>query len=351
MNEKDIVYARKVFEAYIGTESIKEYNQEIKRLSIESGKNETYLRALLTEFENFCATQEEKEKIKEVRTRNNKKVYIEFVENITSLNNEEIKKQVLSKEIKKTEVVKRFKDYLEKIKDQEKIEIAKKVYAYIMSIYEEIENEEKEKQEKEKHDKVIELFNKIVNEGYITIKDFARENHSKYRMEKKQFIENLYRMKKYLEERNEYKYYEEMLDANRKFTYKQLEQKIDIMLKGLLDNYEKVSCENNYDIIDYYLEIGMNPNTFIELCEGFVDEKEITKLKHFFRYYADYEKYPDVQIPTTINIMGQQIPEEIINEILELMEEHNIQKRYVYICCKKYALGQLDKYLTISKKM
>ena len=49
--------------------------------------------------------------------------------------------------------------------------------------------------------------------------------------------------------------------------------------------------------------------------------------------------------------MGQQLSEEIINEILELMEEHNISKRYVYICCKKYALGQLDKYLTISKKM
>lgn len=250
----------------------------------------------------------------------------------------------MSKKLKKSEIDKRFKDYLEKIKDQEKLEKAQKVYDYITSVYDEITNENKKKTEKEEHDRVIELFNKIVDEGYITVKAFARDNYSKYGMGKTQFIENLNRLKKYLEERNEYKYYEERLNANRLFAYEKLKSKIKRMLEELPDNYEKVSCENNYDIIDYYLEIGMNPNTFIELCEGNVNEQELTRIKHFFRYYTNHEKYPDLQI-STINIMGQNISEQIKNELLELMERHNIHSKYFYICCKKYVLGQLDEYM------
>lgn len=323
-----------------------EYQKQLEIISQEYKLTVKYLNELLDDFYKLKATSEEKMKIREAKKRNTI-TYKQIVEKLISLNEEEIKKYIAEQKLTITKIKISFKKYIEQSTGKNINQIVA-TYEYIIRVYEQNKNGQKIKQDEEDYQNAINLFEQITKEGFFLISDFYNQRFRDNNMseeECKSFVYKHLRILKY-KYPEKYNYYLKKMNENRLRAYLKLKDKIEEMLAKLPDNY---------DIVDYYVNINMRIYPFKNLCEKFLKQEDKTKISKFISKYSE-EKYPYLPITQyqTITLKKgtiEELSEEIINLILEFMQQYNIPNNYFYICYKKYTKGELDKYMDIPVKV
>ena len=339
--ERDKELSRRVYEIYISTNNKSEYMQGIKELSKETNVMERYLLSLLEEFYEMYATKQEKEKIRQIRKRNNNNNYKKYVEDIMKISEEELKEKI--KQLNISDIKEFFGKYIKNEKNEEVIEKAKKLLEKLISLYEELKNKKIQDRRGETYTEAITMLDKIVNEGYFSIVQYKQEKFREYHISEEQLYLKAKRYLDFLKSKypEKYEYYKEKMEKNRLYTFNNLKPKIDEMINSL---------PNNYDIIDYYLNIGISTTLFKRLSKGLITQEEVIKINIFFSKYSE-TNYPMAQIYSGIPTCSEtRVTDEIETRVLDFMKEHRIPINYFFVCYRKYKSGKLDEYFHQKKK-
>ena len=338
--ERDKELSRRVYELYISTNSKIEYMQGIKELSNETNVAEKYLLSLLEEFYEMYATKKEKETIRQIRKRNSGNRYKKYVEEIIKMSEEELKEQI--KRLKIGDIKEFFGKYIKNETDKEIIEKVKRTFEKLINLYEEEKNNKIQEQRNKTYTAAIAMLDKLVDEGYFSIVQFKQEKFREYHISEEQLYLLVKRYLDLLKNKfpEKYEYYIDKMEKNRLYTFNNLKPKIEEMISSL---------PNNYDIIDYYLNIGIAMTLFKRLYNGLIAQEDEIKIKIFFSKYSE-NNYPMAQIYSGIPSTDKKVTDETETRVLNFMKEHKIPINYFFVCYKKYKSGKLDEYFHQKKK-
>lgn len=335
-----------IYQLFIESETKKEFFDE---LSKKTTKDHNHIKYLLEEYTK-TATPEEKQKIEAAKKRHkeNQQAASKSVEEICSMSEIELKEYILEcNKSKKTSGIKtKFKEYIKKngmlkeqaIKTLEKIEqICKEDY----------EKKKKEKAESNQQEKIEMLFT-IPALGFFREYDFCREYHNQYGMDHTSLKDLIEQIKNSLKKSKPdiLEKYKRLLLFNKEKAYEARKEKIKKML---------LLIPNEYDIIDFYLDMDMDINTFETMIKEKLSSEDYVKFRQFKERYVDsfsrsirQKEYTNAVISTSIN--GKEITPEIEELLLKFLEEHKIPNNYFIYCYYDYIEGKLDEYLNTKKR-
>lgn len=339
----DYQLALQVYEMFTSSKTIQEYRDKTKELSEQTNKTQKYLNSILEEYRNkFSKDQQQKIEQSKIIHKENQDTYIKVVEKLLQMDSEELKKYIKDKNIRNIKVF--IARYIDKAKDIILIEQAKILLKKIEKIHTQKEELKKVKKTEEIYQETIKLHEIMIKEGFFDYVDFVRYYHKNMNMNEEDFYVFMAKHRKSFlrqEYPKQYEYYQNKLKENKIRTFIAYHREIQTMLNFIPDNY---------DIIDYYINIGMSIDVFRRLCNGILDEKQIVSLNVFFDKYLDRMtnkiKYPVWEKMTNETIIkGKLVTEETETNLLEFMNKHNIPTNYFVICFEKYKKGELDEYL------
>ena len=332
--ERDKELSKKVYKLYISTDSMVEYLQKLKELSISENVDKKYLQRLLEEFDRMYATKQEKEEIKKIKKRNHEKKYVKFVENMMEMSEEELREYI--KALKMTDIKINFNNFINNSTDKSLIKKVEELLNHILEIYEQLKDNKKQNQKNQTYKLATEMFDEIVNNGYFSISQYRQEKFREYGISEDQFQSLAEKYFYYLKNNHseKFEYYKQKMEQNKKITYCNLKSKIDEMIEKLPDKY---------DIIEFYINIGLTPTAFKKLCNGLINKEDEIKIKIFFTKYSE-SNYPVSKVYDNIaKIKKKEI-------VIEFMKQYHIPLNYFFICHKKYKNGRLDEQIKSSKK-
>lgn len=328
-----------VYECCVESETLKEYNKKLEELSEQTNKKPKYLDELLIiYFEELPIEKQTKIKQARKRHKESKMTYIKFVERIISMTEEELLSFL--KTAKTNEIASFFERYLKKTTDIDLANKAKEKYEEIKIILEEQRTKRKNTIKQDLYEKATSLFEIMIKRGFFCFLQFKRECYKEFGISEDELEKIIVNAKNLLKNKypDEYKELEKQMEKNRILTFENKKDEITRMLSLIPDNY---------DIVDYYINIQMDIDIFSRLCKGLITEEARIKARKFFSKYIDMINY-SIKYPLWARITSESI---INNEILTLeeqeiilqfMKEYRIPNNYFTMVLEKYRKGTLE---------
>jgi hypothetical protein len=182
------------------------------------------------------------------------------------------------------------------------------------------------------------FFDKFVDLGFYSISDYMSFYNNKYDYHKnsliiKKFKENI---KKY--DLDSWKEYELCIEENRKKTFLILKDRITLFIS-------KLKMGESFDIIDYYMLVGVPIDSLIKLCNGFISDYDIVFIKKFVR------SYKSTRLLNYCQFSYDDPNYEEKNIVVQFLYNNNIPFEYFNCALAKYYSGGLEQYIGKSKKI
>lgn len=343
---------KNVFTIYVNSETAKEFNENLKKYIEDNKITKTtkYLRMLLEfykkELKSKKTTPEYKMLERARQAHKNASNYKIIVERLMNLSDENLKEYIQTNEISKIKI--KFETYIENETNPELVSMAKQTLEKIKLMKEELNNEQRQNQRDKKYEYAINLFDTIINNGFFDYVEFSRKMNNQYNVTQYEMYEIINRERAYIR----MKYPEIYEQYKVKLTHN--------AIKYCLEHYDALvrileSClfMDNYDIVDYYINIGLPIDTFQRLYYKLfemkiIGQQEKQELNKFIgKYFDQFMRAIYHENPIIINYElghdSQEIPEK--QQIIEFMKKYNIPDEFFQNCYKKYKKGELDEYI------
>lgn len=346
-----------VFTIYVNSQTSTEFKEKLKKYIKDNKITKTpkYLKALLAAYKEKLKSEKTTPEYKMLeRTREahkNASNYKTIVEQIIQMSDEELKEYIQKNEISKIKT--RFETYIKNETDSNLVNIAKLTLQKIKNIKEKLNNEQKQYQSNKRYEYAINLFDTIINNGFFDYLEFSRRMSEQYNVTQYEMNEIINRQRAYIRVKHP-EIYEQY---NIKLTHNAI--KYCLQYSGeLLRLLESCIFMDNYDIVDYYINIGLPIDTFKRLYNKLfqlqiIGQQEKLELNKFLCKYFDqcmraiYHENPII-IDYELGYDSQEIPEK--EQIIEFMKKYNIPDEFFQNCYKKYKKGELDDYITQTSK-
>jgi len=269
--------------------------------------------------------------------QNNKKVYEIIVNELLAMSPKEIEKYIQQK--KPSYYVEKIKIFIKNEKDNEKRKEVEKLLKTVEQIAEEI----KKRKIQEKHERAIFLYDTMIQRGFFNTNEFIRIMHNDFELsvtEMKNILSNgrTILRTKYGQQWEEYL---KKLQRN-KIRYYILHQR---QIRDMLIRIKN----QEYDIVDYYINFSMPSRVFIQLYRDLTETNiiqlgETATLNKFFNQYNalesnDSHNWSSANIDMLNGELISQSDRDIVDSI---MQRYDIPKCYFKLCLKKYKNGEFD---------
>lgn len=269
--------------------------------------------------------------------KNNKNVYEIIVNELLAMSPKEIEKYIQQK--KPSYYVEKIKIFIKNEKDIEKREEVEKLLKTVEQTAEEI----KKRKIQEKHERAIFLYDTMIQRGFFNTNEFIRIMHNDFELsvtEMKNILSNgrTILRTKYGQQWEEYL---KKLQRN-KIRYYILHQR---QIRDMLIRIKN----QEYDIVDYYINFSMPSRVFIQLYRDLTETNiiqlgETATLNKFFNQYNalesnDSHNWSSANIDMLNGELISQSDRDIVDSI---MQRYDIPKCYFKLCLKKYKNGEFD---------
>lgn len=346
-NELDL--AKEVFSRYIECNTFSEWHRTIRELSEKYHKTEKYLRYLVLAYVDGVADDRELEKYyytnnKIKLTMNN---YVFIVEDLLRLSTDEEKLDYLvSKKISRSNLKLYTEKYIgNNINPSNNSEVSRLYHLYI-SYCDENKVKQALKNKTDRLNEICNLFDEFVNEGYYNFYECRFYLVKSRSISSDEAFKVIDSCQKFLRKNAPliYDTYVLKLKENQISKYNEIEFKV-------LQLFSKISDEK-FDIVDYYLLMGMSICSFKRLCFDFITSDRQTM---FNRKLGKYEKN-DSSIVNKDNLLNDNydfgngvVDLETKEFVLSFMDFYEIPYCWFAPTLRKYVNGDLDAYLNYSQ--
>ncbi len=338
-----------VFKSYIDSDDMSEYHAKLRIKIKETGLSINFLKRLRDVYvENYASASELLEYEQKKRYYNIKCTeYIAFVESVFEKPVDERFNYLWSKNLIISKVNYYFKLYEKKgRKYSSQVDSFLKQYTKYM---EEVNEKEKNKKKLQTFNSACALFDEIISLGFYNISDYISQfpNEKQKRLQAK-----IGACRKLImcEKPELWETYSNKLEDNRRRTFCSIQENIGIFNRRL---HLSSSNQDNVDIIDYYLLIGIPIGKYKDLCKGYIDQYYLTLFNVFSYGFVKLEN----KIVEEKNILNSNymFGDKVLSDdeklfILNFLKEHNVPLGFYASAVKKYAEGGLDDYINICSK-
>ena len=352
INSNDNLYSKKeierikslsylVFCYYVDSVDRVDYNKKIKYLSDKTHLQVSYLCSLKDFYFERYATSDEKTAYKLKMQSESVPNYVIFCDKLFSLKPSERINFIISSKISLSDLKSYFGSYKKNnINESESLDLLIKEYEEYLNYS---KNRIKEEKKIISFNEACAFYQNIIDLGFYSIKSYAE-----YCGKNKEKI--LYNHKKY---RNSikcvdisvYDRYLELLEVNRKKTFLFIKDKVDKFNSDLKNCF---LSGKKYDIIDYYLSVGIPLASFREVCKNFISSGEMANFSNFSSSYIELEnsEFDSSAIFSSVNFVnGREITDDEKSMVYSFLKENDIPLVYFNCALIKYANGELDNYI------
>lgn len=341
-DDSERMFSSLVFDSYIKANDLSEYNHFLSDISNRYHKSINYLKSLRKVYVDTYASQSDlkvyNEKKSELKSGKNK--FSKFCDDLFELSSDEERNYfIISSKITFSELM----DYLDKYK-RHNCKYCEKVddfCAQFSLFFKNYKNSENEKSAMENYNKSCLYFNNMIELGFYNLGDYVEHFSDSY----DSFYKNYYYasfcrncIKKY--DIDSWYDYEYMMKENKKKSFFILKDKIELFNDKLRNN-------ENVDVIDYYMIVGIPFRRYIRLCEGNISVYDLMRFKKFVSSYLNgcfnsFERYPSGVSPSFVDIN---------EDVVCFLNNNGIPFEFYNCALVKYLSGDLDKYIGKSKKI
>lgn len=355
--DDEIKIARMVFDLYCNSSSIAEYSYGISRISKQMRLEIKYLRSLKNlYYEIATSDQKRKHNLAKEKYKNERLMSVDFVDDILKKGESERIKYLIDMNIPTYELEKRFSLYInnKQLSEIQKANL-KQIYNDFISAIENLKKENNiEKRNNEIKD-AIKFFDSMIlsgNNNFYDINEYIDYYCQTMSVSKRTMAARVSKYKKILENEGLLADYMLKIEDMRKNKYEEMHESIDIMLK----NISQIDV-NSFDIVDYYLLIGLPIMEFKKLCKGFISSIEMSKFNYLTTKFIGCEKnyVPEDEIMRMnysfiVNGERYSLTETEKLYVIEFLKENNISLSLYQMAAFKYINGTLDRYLKSKSK-
>ena len=333
---KEKMLSSMVFESYLKSNDLSQYNTFLNEISNNTHKSISYLRGLRDVYIHVYASSEDikcyKNKVKEMKTVRFK--HIAFCDELFSLPVEKRNDFVINSGICNSNLI----EYFERYKANNG-KYSNQIDGFFEQYNEYCEQLKKIKREKGALDNfklACAYYDDLVNLGFYSIRDYilylndtSVQYYTRY--------SNASRYRKIIKDYDpeSWIYYDLMMKENRAKSFFLMKDKIELF-------NSKLKVNSDLDIIDYYMMVGIPDDSYCHLCEGFLSNCDIVNFKKFISSYRlmNYCQFMD----DDPNYMDK-------NVVAQFLYNNNIPFEYFNYALAKYYAGGLDQYIGRSKKI
>lgn len=352
-DEEERVLSKSVYDMYMSSETVNEYNKKIREVSNKEHKYESFLKSMVSVYVERYATDEEVGKYERKRQSMAVRIpkYVKFCEELFAIDPDKRIDHVDSTGEKYGAVI----EYLNKYRN------CGRQYSHLVDdFYDKYSILMEERRQKEADEKYTNDFNnackffdeKIISKGYYSLVDYSDSlgysNGHKLNDSidtKKRRIMN--------RDPEKWKSYLRMMEVNRTNSYLMLKDRIDEFMNLMVHSYLN---NEPIDVIDYYLIVGIPFKKFKEICEGHISTSSMSLFNIFINPYIGIdEKDFDIQLYSKVNYRNSETDTSISDEeklcIIDFLRKNNIPIAYFPAALSKYLNGNLDiKFKSLKKE-
>lgn len=269
--------------------------------------------------------------------KNNKNLYKIIVNELLAMSPKEIEKYIQQK--KPSYYVEKIKIFIKNEKDIKKREEVEELLKTVEQIAEEI----KKRKIQETHERAIFLYDTMIQRGFFNTNEFIRIMHNDFELSVTEMKNILQNGRTILKNQYQQRWDEYLKKIQRnKIRYYILHQRQinDMLIR--IKNQE-------YDIVDYYINFSMPSRVFIQLYRDLTETNiiqlgETATLNKFFNQYNalesnDSHNWSSANIDMLNGELISQSDRDIVDNI---MQRYYIPKCYFKLCLKKYKNGEFD---------
>ena len=360
-DSKEKSLSKTVYDLYMGSNDINEYNANIRQLISElekmrQHKTVSFIKSLLKVYVERYATDREVELYNEKRKamKFNTYTYINFCDELFAV---PAKKRIEYLDSKNESFCK-VKEYLKKYRNYKGkysylVDDFMREYCLVMA-----KRKYKEKSRKERMDfnDACFFFDTLIEAGHYSVPDYleslegldynAKRNEGGLISTRKRKIEE--------HDSNKWKCYEYKMELNRKRSYFMLQDRIEEFMSQLVFGYLH---NEPIDVIDYYMTVGIPFKKFKEICTGHLSDSSMALFNVFTTPYMNIDdKYFDDDSYSKINYSNSETGKFISEEeklcIVDFLRKNSIPVAYFPVALNKYMNGNLDiKYKSLKKEI
>lgn len=333
-------------EYYVKRRDIHMYNIKIKELSDLSKKTEKYLRSLKDVYRDSYATpaqlNDNKERNREYRQKAPK--YVEFCDKLFELPVANRNNFILASDISLCILSSMFEKY--KKRNGKYAFMVDDFFEQYKLFYDEYCLLEKQKKILIDYNKSIAIFNELIDLGFYSISQYVDYICNGYNFD--EVKKKIYGVRKKIMKYDAYlgndnwNSIQKRMDDNKKMSYLILKDRIDRFNEMLRENINNPS----FNIIDYYLVLGIPFKNYREICSDFVSDFDMDRFQKFIGKYEILQSYTSFFERVDFNISDDEKA-----MLYSFLKENSIPECYYNFAVEKYVNGELDNYVNVKKKI
>ena len=353
-DEAERVLSKNIYDMYMSSENVPEYNKKVKEISDKEHKIESYLKSMVKVYVERYATDEEVGKYERKRQTMSNRVpkYVKFCEDLFKIEPDKRIDYVDSTGESYGDVL----VYLKKYKE------CHRTYSHLVDeFYDKYSLLMEDRRQKENDERIRKNFkdacnffdDEVISKGFYSVADYADYVNDKNKKRVRSYAEG---RRKIIIARNPdvWECYLRKMEVNRTYAYVMLKNNFDSFVNQMVDGFRN---GRPVDVIDYYMTVGnVSFKKFKDICEGHLSKSVISLFNIFITPYLNMENGVEVKDYFRINYTnletGKTASEEEKICIYEFLRNNDIPEVYFPIAVNKYLNGDLDiKYKSLKKEI
>ncbi len=331
-----------VFSSYMNSNSLKEYSSVIKQLSNKYNLTCSYLRSFREVYlNNYASDDEKKSFFVKRRMMNFKPRYLDFCDRLFDLPIESRFDYLESNNVSFADLKLFFSRY-----KKHGGKYSSDVDAFLIDYKQFIDSKALNLKFK-RFSLACDYYDNLIKLGFYGIAPYVR-----FICSPGDYNSELYRaikLKDCIVKSDEelWYYYAGMMEDNRRKSFIIMKDRIDEL------NFRLVT-DDCFDIIDYYMLIGMSFDEYRSLCRGFISVKQMAVFNIFVDKFSSFCKDIDcerITLGSNYEIDGRVITDDEKLLVFEFLHRNDIPLVYFYVALKKFVSGGLDVYLYDGEKV
>ena len=352
-SEEEKLLSKNIFEMYMSSKDLNEYNHKVKEISNKEHKILSFLKSMIEVYVDRYATNDEVAEYYRKRQTMVVRIpkYVKFCEELFKVDPDKRIDYVDST----GETYSKVMEYLNSYKNcyREYSYLVDEFYdRYSLLMEERRQKEADEKYKKDFSDACKFFDEEIINKGYYSIPNYLDLFDDSMRRTKSSSVST---KKKKIVNRdpNVWKSYLRKMEVNRTNSYLMLKDRIDTFMYKMV--YGQLNNEP-VDVIDYYMIVGIPFKKFKEICDGHLTDSSLSLFNIFIGPYINIdEKYFNSDSYSKISYINCETGESVSDEeklcVVEFLRNNNIPEVYFPIALNKYMKGNLDiKFKSLKKE-
>ncbi len=353
-NEAERILSKNMYDMYMSSESVPEYNKRVKEISDKEHKIESYLKSMVKVYVERYATDEEVGKYQRKRQTMFNRVpkYVKFCEELFKVDPDERIDYVDST----GESYGKVMEYLNKYRNCHRVysHLVDEFYDKYSILMEERREKENDERIRKNYKEACKFFDEeIIAKGHYSISDYVDYVDEENKRCMRSYAST---RKKKINDRNPdaWECYLCKMEVNRRDTYVMLKDNIDSFVGKMVDGFYN---NKPSDIIDYYMTVGnISFRKFKEICKGHLSTSVISLFNIFIEPYMNMENNVEIEDYFKINYTNSETGKSASDEekicIFEFLRNNNIPEVYFPIAVNKFLKGDLDiKVKTLKKEI